>query len=76
MSEIADAFRRPSVLIESTVKVIAEAEAIENNSEIARHYGLACRWSVAGDVTKSPIQRRAEDVCQMKDDGPLHPKIS
>ena len=34
------------------LKVIAEAEAVENNSEIARHYGLASRWSVAGDVTK------------------------
>jgi len=26
--------------------------------------------------TDTPIQLRAEDVCQMKDDGPLHPKIS
>ena len=34
------------------LKVIVEAEAVENNSEIARHYGLVSRWSVAGDVSK------------------------
>jgi len=53
------------------LKVVAEAEAVENNSEITRDYGLS--------MEKGPgeaFQRRAEDVCETNNVGPLHSKVS
>ena len=55
------------------LKVVAEAEAVENNSEIIRDYGIS------ESMEKRPgeaFQRRAEDVCETNNVGPLHSKVS
>ena len=40
--------RRTSYNLALTLEIVAEAEAVENNSEIAREYGISesvvCRW--------------------------------
>ena len=41
--------RRTSYILAFKLKVIAEAEALENNSEIAREYASVSRWFVAGE---------------------------
>ena len=42
--------RRTSYNLGFKLKVVAEPEAVENNSEIARDYGISeSNWSVAGE---------------------------
>lgn len=43
---------RSSYNLAFKLKVVAEAEAIENNSEIARDYGISESWFVAGEKIK------------------------
>lgn len=57
------------------LKIITKAEAVENNSEIAREYGIsksmACRWR------KDQANRFIGENCQeMEDDGLLYTKVS
>ena len=48
--------RRTSYNLAFKLKTVAEAEAVENNSEIAREYGISAAlvspWSVAGGKIK------------------------
>ena len=65
--------RRTSYNMAFKLKVVAEAEAVENNSEIARDYGIS------ESMEKRPgeaFQRRAEDVCETNNVGPVHSKVS
>ena len=68
--------RRTSYNMAFKLKVVPEAEAVENNSEI-EITGLA-RWFVDGKETRpgEAFQRRAEDVCETNNAGPLHSKVS
>ena len=57
------------------LKIIAEAEAVKNNSEIAREYGI--RESMARHWKKDQGNLFNGENCQeMEDDGLLYAKVS
>ena len=55
------------------LKIVAEAEAVENNSEIAREYGVSPLLAKGSGQT---VQRRIEDVGKADKDGSLHSEVS
>ena len=64
--------RRTSYNLAFKLKIVAEAEAVENNSEIARQYGISesmvCRWR--------KDQANLFNSEETEDDGMLHAKVS
>jgi len=65
--------RRTSYNVALKLKVVAEAESVENNSEIAQDYRISeLREKRPGEG----FQRRAEDVCETNNVGPLDSKVS
>ena len=64
--------RRTSYNLAFKLKILAEAEAVENNSEIARQYG----------ISESMVRRWRKDQANLfnseetEDDGMLHAKVS
>ena len=64
--------RRKSYNLAFKLKIVAEAEAVENNSEIARQYG----------ISESMVRRWRKDQANLfnseetEDDGMLHAKVS
>ena len=59
------------------LKVVADPEDVENNSEIARDYGIV--GLIGPSLEKrsgEPIQRRAKNVGQTQDVGSPHCKVS
>ena len=68
--------RRSSYNMAFKLKVVAEAEAVENNSEIAREYGLS-PWSAAGErIRPNYSTANIEDVGEAYNHGSLHSEVS
>ena len=65
--------RRSSYNLAFKSKIMAEGEAIENNSDIARKYGIS--ESMVRHWRKDQA-RRAQNVSKTKDDGLLYAEVS
>ena len=53
--------RRTSYNLAFKLKIVAEAEAVENNSEIAREYGILYHTEYGEDETDEEFDTESED---------------